>query len=434
MRLKRLVNLDIKNFDFLNNRLLKNILIVASGTGGAQFLAFLFVPIITRLYGPVQYGELGSFLSLVNIVLPIVTLGYAAAIILPKSERQAKGLLQLSLLIGICFAAVIYCITFLITHNYPNMASEYSFIYNYSFFLPCFVFFSAFHEVGQAFLQRLKKFKNIAICTLSHAFINYGGQALIGFFYPLSLTLILIHIFSIAMKSLLLVKISNVKVISGYNWKIIKFVAIKYKDFPLYRAPQLLINALSQSLPVLILTYFFSSAIVGYYTLARFTLAIPVSLLGRSVISVFYPHFNELFLQKKPVCRLLIKATFNLAVIGIIPFSIIIFFGPQLFVFVFGSEWNSAGVYASYLSIWLYFALVNLPCVSIIPVIKAQQWYLKYELLSLVLRAFAMLVTINYVKEPLVSVLVFSVVGVAVNCYLIFKVHNKAKTFDKNLQ
>ena len=418
--------------NIISNKLVRSIIVVASGTVGAQIIAFLFVPIITRLYGPVQYGELGAFLSLINIFLPIVTMGYGAAIVLPKTSRQVKGLIQLSFIISISFAFLIFMIGFVVIKNTNIIGDRYPIISDYLFIIPLLLLISAFNEVGLAFLQRLKKFKNIAASTVTHATINYGGQAFIGLFYPVSISLIFTHVMSLAIKSILVFRMGKIDIISGYNWKVISYVAIRYKDFPLYRAPQLLLNAFSQSVPVLILAYFFSPGVVGYYSLARFSLAVPISLLGRSVSSVFYPHFNELFLQRKPIYKVLAKATLNLACIGIIPFGTVIIYGSELFELVFGSDWSVAGSYAGYMSLWLYFALVNLPCVSIIPVIKAQSWYLKYEVCSLIFRALAMVITINYTKDAITAILIFSLVGVAVNSYLIFKIHSKAKVFDND--
>src|SRR5690625_5209746 len=63
----------------------------------------------------------------------------------------------------------------------------------------------------------------------------------------------------------------------------LKTLAYQHQDFPLYRAPQVTINAVSQSLPVLMLASFFGPATAGFYTLSRSVMAAPADLLGNSI-------------------------------------------------------------------------------------------------------------------------------------------------------
>src|SRR5690606_33706852 len=108
--------------------------------------------------------------------------------------------------------------------------------------------------------------------------------------------LISIHILAIAIRSALTSyigkKITDTSIKDNGKVITLRKVAYEYRDFPLYRAPQAVLNAASQSLPILMLTSFFSPSIAGFYTLTRTVLALPATLLGSSVQSVFYPHFN----------------------------------------------------------------------------------------------------------------------------------------------
>src|SRR5699024_8009724 len=91
----------------MKNRLIKfskkpfvrNVIILASGTAAAQIIAMALSPIITRLYGPEAYGLMGTFMAIVSIVAPIAALTYPIAIVLPKSDQDAKGIIRLSILI-----------------------------------------------------------------------------------------------------------------------------------------------------------------------------------------------------------------------------------------------------------------------------------------------------------------------------------------------
>src|SRR5699024_264533 len=78
---------------------IRNVVVLASGTAAAQMISMLLSPVITRLYGPEAYGLMGTFMAIITIMGPIAALTYPIAIVLPKKDSDARGLIKLSLLI-----------------------------------------------------------------------------------------------------------------------------------------------------------------------------------------------------------------------------------------------------------------------------------------------------------------------------------------------
>jgi len=159
-------------------------------------------------------------------------------------------------------------------------------------------------------------------------------------------------------------------------------LAIRHRDFPLLRTPQTLINALSQSLPILLLAGYFGASASGQYAIAIAVLGMPSGLIGGSVMSVFYPRINEAIRNGENARNLIIKTTIGMAVTGAVPFLIVIATGPFLFEFVFGEQWKTAGIYAQWLAPWLFFQYINKPAVSAIPALRLQGGLLTYEIFS----------------------------------------------------
>lgn len=415
------------------NRLVKSVLVVASGTAGAQAIGMAFIPFITRTYGPEVYGTLGAFIALTGILTTLVALTYPVAIVLPKSDDTAKGLVKLSILIAIGISLIVFIVLWLAggwIMPKLGVASLSGFIY----FIPLVMFLTACQNISQQWLVRKKAFKSIANISIVHSLINYGSQALVGIYAPLAGVLIGIHTLAIAIRSILTGYIGKKIIDTPANKKrkniSLKKVAYEYRDFPLYRAPQAVLSAASQSLPVLMLTAFFGPASAGFYALTRTALGLPSTLLGSSVQSVFYPHFNEAVLDKQKTLPLLIKATAVLAVIGIWPFILVILLGPFLFNFVFGQEWQQAGRYAQWLSIWLFFVLISRPAISAIPVFKMQRWFLGYEVISSAMRVASLILGFVLFSKDIVAVALYSVVGALIYFCLILKVFLSAKYFD----
>src|SRR5699024_6023368 len=90
----------------MKSTFVRNVFIMATGTAGAQAVTMALSPIVTRLYGPEAFGIMGTFTALTRIIIPVAALTYPIAIVLPKSDKNAKGLIKLSLYITLIIAAI----------------------------------------------------------------------------------------------------------------------------------------------------------------------------------------------------------------------------------------------------------------------------------------------------------------------------------------
>lgn len=404
------------------NRLIKSVLVVASGTAGAQAIGMAFVPFITRTYGPEVYGTLGAFIALTGVLTTLAALAYPVAIVLPKSDSKAKALVKLSLLIAATISLLVF-ITLWLAGDWILPKVGAASLMGFMFFIPLVMFFSACQDISQQWLIRKKAFRGIANISIAHSIINYGSQALAGLYAPLAGVLIGIHSFSIAVRSLLTGFVGRKLINKEDADKVpLKQVAYEYRDFPMYRAPQVVLNAASQSLPVLMLATFFGPAAAGFYTLTRTVLGLPSSLLATSVQNVFYPYFNEAVSEKKNAFYLLLRATIGLVIVGIWPFLIVIFLGPYLFGLLFGSEWVIAGEYAQWLSLWLFFNLINRPTISAIPILSMQKWFLKYEIFSLITRVASLFLGYLVFRSEISTIIIYSIASSLVSVMLLLKV------------
>lgn len=417
--IKRLSKLFKGNF-------VRNILIVASGTAGAQLIAMLAAPVITRLYGPESFGQLGIFTAVISILAPVAALTYPNAIVLPKSDNNAARLVKLSILIASVFSLLLFVLLFLLGGPILEFF-KLTIIEKYILLVPFALLFFSLYQVIQQWLIRQQQFKLTAkTAFLQSLFIN-SAQMGIGLYNPVATVLIVISTASHFLYSLMLYvgyKKSNV---TFNNEKLepdlsIRELFLKYRDFPIYRSPQVLINTISQSFPVIIIATFFGPVSAGFYTLAKTIMGIPSNLLGKSVSDVFYPKINQAFNDKQDVLSHLKRATKVLAIAGLVPFSVVILFGPLLFGFVFGSEWEVAGEYARWLAFWFYSMLCTTLCATILPVVDGQKFHLNFTILKTVLRVASVYAGYYMFKDELNTIIFYSFISTLVNVYFIFKV------------
>lgn len=426
----------IKNF--AKSKFIRNVAVVATGTAAAQAISMAFAPIITRLYGPEAYGLMGIFTSVVGVLSTVAALGYPTAIVLQKSEADARRMANLSLCIGVGMALLTTIALAYFGKRFLNLLNA-EVISAYIYLIPLAMLFSVITAVLGQWLIRENAFKLIARYRVLTAFLLSLVKSGFGFFYPTAMILIATNIIGGLLGTVLTfigwTRLSKEqrpeKPHDSIQSKSMRQLASQYRDFPLLRTPQNLINALSQSLPVLLLSIYFGAGSAGQYSIAIIVLGVPASLVGGSVMSVFYPRITEAIHKGEDARALIIKATVGMALIGAIPYLIIIFMGPLIFSFVFGEEWRTAGEYARWLSAWLFLQYVNKPAVSAIPALRLQGGLLVYELFSTGTKVLALFLGFVFFEDDVSAVALFSMFGVVAYLWLIFWVikhsHSSAK-------
>src|SRR5690606_28645592 len=99
--------------------------------------------------------------------------------------------------------------------------------------------------------------------------------------------------------------------------------------------------------------------------------------------------------------------------------AIVVLAGPTLFSWLRGSEWRTAGEFARFLVVWLAVAFVNIPSVSLIPLLEMQRWHASYEVIYLIAR-FLALVLGSRGGDAMGGIMWFAAVGVVFNLVLIY--------------
>ncbi|MFG6121496.1 lipopolysaccharide biosynthesis protein [Thalassobacillus sp. B23F22_16] len=419
---------------FSNKKFIRNVITVASGTAAAQAITMLFSPIITRLYGPENYGVMGTFIAIIAIVTPIAALTYPTAIVLPKSDNHAKGIVRLSLYITMAITIITAIVLFLFNQQIIELFNIET-ISPYLFLIPVAILLGGFLQVVEQWLIRTKQFRITAQVSVIQALIIHGGQAGLGYIHPVASVLVLFSAIKDGVKGSLMLLFSQkgeqrLSFIPKDKTSV-KKLAIYHKNFPLYRAPQVFLNATSQSLPILMLTTFFGPVSAGLYSIGRTVLNIPSTLIGKSVGDVFYPRISEAANKGENLTKLIKKATITLAVVGILPYSLVVLLGPWLFTFVFGQDWTIAGEYARWLSLWVFFMFINQPSIRALLVLNAQSFHLKFTVLTLITRVVALAIGYYFFSSDLLAIALFGISGAILNLLLIFITLKFSEKFDR---
>jgi len=411
------------------NTLLNNMLIIASGTAGAQLLTIMCSPVISRLYSPQAIGILGSFLALISILIPLASLSLPMALILPRTEQRVNRLVILSIYLTLVASLLSLIVMSLLPINLLG-AMQLDNVAWVPLVFSLYLLSTTIFELFTFWALRKGYFSINAKVVIIQSILTNGGKILAGIFIDRLDTLVLITVLSgmisitvyaFFMRKLIISACGTVKL----NRKIVKGLCFKYDDFIKYRTPQRLISGVNQSAPIILLAIFFDSTAAGFFTLCRSTLMLPVNLISKSVNDALYPKLAELNRQGKEIHLLMLKATLWLCLVGLVPLVLMLLLAPWLFHFIFGESWYRAGEYAQWFSIWLFFNFINRPSVAAIPILNLEKLLLLNSSLNffLVLAGFY----IGHTKgSDITAIALFSIFGILPQLIIIITSHISA--------
>lgn len=418
----------------VESRFVRNVLIVAGGTAAAQAIGVGFSPIVTRLYGPEVFGVVGIFMASVSAIGPLATLSYGMAVVLPPTDGEARALMRLSIYIGITVAALTLLIA-LFCHQ--AIAEVIGFTAPSALLLlaPAMILVSAVDQPLSQWLVRKKAFKPLSRIGVFDASAMGISKSVIGLAVATAPVLLLLNVIGRALHTLLLWCAARKTLAAhdvGEHGPMLKAVAVRYRDFPLFRAPQDWLTSVSLAMPPLLLAAFFGPATAGFFAIARTVLALPSSLISSAVGTVFLPRIVDAARCGDSLRPLVIKATTGLAIAGFIPFAVVISFGPSLFALAFGPDWMPAGEYARWLSVWLYFSFLNPPSCQVLVVSGLQGPFLIFQTVTETLRFGALAAGAYLIGSALAALALFSLVGCVANLWLIVWAITSCHTQTRN--
>jgi O-antigen/teichoic acid export membrane protein len=402
-------------------RFASDVLTLVGGTGIAQVVAIAVAPILSRIYSPSDFGILALFVSLSGILGAIACLRYEMSIMLPDSKKEADTQLILSIIVALLFSTIT-AIIFLLFKNPILQLFNAQELGNYVYLIPLFIFLQGMFLSLNFWNSRNKKFKNMSRARISASLSQAGtqiGAGGIGYVSGISLIIgsLVGKIFSVM--TLIHSSLKKGVYFRQINLENLSAGIRRYKKFPIIDTWSTLLNSLSWQLPVLLLSAFFNSAIVGFYSLGFRLLQMPMSFIGSSISQVFYQRASES--KKEGTLDVLAENVFRILVlIGLFPILILTLSGDAIFGVILGMEWVEAGVYVQILSIWGFIWFISSPLSTLYVVFEKQEFGLKYNTFNLITRALSLLIG-GYLGNVYVALGLFAISGIFVYGYLCLK-------------
>ncbi|MFA0823682.1 MAG: oligosaccharide flippase family protein [Methanomethylovorans sp.] len=401
-----------------------NVLKLVSGSLIAQLLGICLIPVITRLYSPEDFGILQLFTSISGIAAIIACFSYQLSIMLPKNDEESVNIFGLCIILLVITSTIIGII-FLVFANQISEILNSPQLSAYLFLIPIAVFLNGLLLIMNYWLSRRIRFGVIAAASVSNTIFNKLVQivATTGSISPFGL--ILGSILGNAAANIIM--LSEIKkelyLFKHISIKKIKELAIRYKKFPIYTSWSTFANEISRQVPSFMLAFFYSTNVVGYYSLAYLAVNLPMSMIGSAVSQVFFQKASEEKNRTGYVKQTVSEVHKRLMSLIIGPMILILIIGDNIFSFTFGPEWTIAGVYAKILIPWIFLMFLSSPLTTLFSILEIQEVGLIFDLGLLFLRLIVLYIGGIY-GNPYFTLLLYSLTG-AIFCgimnYIILK-------------
>jgi O-antigen/teichoic acid export membrane protein len=342
---------------FLGNRdtsaVFRGMATLALGSGLARVIGIVSIPILTRLYTPEDFGVMAVFVALVAILAPLLTLRYVLALPLPRHDGLAMNLMALS-------AGLMLIIGTLLAIGLALFAEPVLALMSMEVLAPWWwlivlaLIGSGTYEMLSLWATRRRAYKAIARTQVTQS--AAGAMVKIGFGAfgagPIGLLVGQVVAQSGGIGMLLRQFRNELRA----NWRHVRRsrlerVAIRHRGFPIYRLPSQFLLVFSQQAPLLLVAVFFDAATAGQFALALAVVAAPVGLFSGSIAKAYFAEIAQMAARPSALLQLS-KSVFKRVAMISVPLTIgVAILSPFAFPWIFGGEWQLAGLLAAILAI-----------------------------------------------------------------------------------
>lgn len=390
------------------------------GNSLAALFPILVAPFLTRIYTEEEFGIYTIFLSIVTIFCSFSTGRYDLAILESNTKSVVKHLAVLAFWLSIAISII----AFISLYSIGSLFSEFGNIQK----IESLIYLVPFAILGTSVLQtinyvlnREKEFTQMAINKTFRTGVGSFTQLGVGTigisFYGLAIGKFIGDLFAIVHGTIL---ISKREILSGTQFQLsrIKYVSKKYEKYLRINSFHSFINVSTTSSIPLILGYFFSESIVGFYGLSFSVCFLPVTLISQAVFQIFSREFSVRIDEGIEVFSYFKSTVFKLALVSFPIFVVLVFFGDNLFEIIFGENWSTSGRFAQILAPYLFSSFVVSPFAFVALRLNKHAHIFRVELANIILRISSIIIGSIYFNE-FIALVFFSISGLAVNVYLI---------------
>ena len=350
----------------------KSVAVLLTGTLIAQIIAYVVYSLVARAYYSAEdLAEFGIYTRVSGFVAAIATARYEQSLPIARQDLHAFYLYRLSFriaLVVLTATGIIGLVYFLLKPFDPG---------NFAFLVMTVAstYFAVWINLGTNWSIRKKAFSRISRQRVINSLVTNGLRWLFAVFSWGGLGIIFATLIGSFVSGLVFIReYFNIRrFYSGYAApKRLRVLSREYKQFPLVNLPHVLLDLGVDVIVALLITDLFGEKEFGFYSHSYAMVRLPLAIVGQSIGQVFYNKCSEMVNKGQSVLPLLLKTYKTLFLLAIIPFTLLFFYGEELFTFAFKEKFRESGRLSEIMAPWLMLNFILSP-VSGIPLIFGRQ-------------------------------------------------------------
>jgi lipopolysaccharide exporter len=367
------------------NSFLRRAGVLSGGSALGHLFTLAISPLLTRLYGPSDFGTLGLFTSYLAVAGCAVALQYETSIVSATNDRDATYLMLAATLLTIPTSVLAGgTLWILIRFSLLGFGGLNWYAPVCLSFVMCFV--GIFVSLRYWNLRK-HEFREVSRAVVTQSAARAFIQAAAGALHLHDAGLIFGETLGrgVGMGRMFTKVLPDLRVFaSQFEWSECRRVLWRNRKFPFLSLPSSLMDALCVSLALPMLIHLYGAASGGYYSLVWRAIALPSVLITLAVADTFHSQ-AAFFARERPhdILGLFARTSLTLLLIGLIPFTIFICWGQPLFRTIFGSQWATSGAIAALIAPWYLAQFVTNPVSRVVLVLNGQETKLAWDALCI---------------------------------------------------
>lgn len=392
----------------LGSRFVKSTSLLVGSTAISQVLGIAVLPLLTRLYSPEDFSVYAVFSAVLALITVVSCLRFEIAIPLPEERVEARSLIILSLLSSI-FVAIVVLVIIVVWGKQIHLFTQGRLV-GYLWILPVAGLLSGFYSTFQYWATRERDFMLLSKTRVAQALSGAGAQVGLGYIGITPFGLLMGQVLNVSAGALSLgrgcfradrnaeIQVSRERLQATFK---------AYENFPKYSTFEALCNSAAIQLPLLLIAAYAIGPEVGFLMLAMRLLSAPMSLIGKSVAQVYLSEAPA-YHQRSELKQFTLKVIWSLSKLGFLPALAAGVGAPFIVPFVFGADWERAGILIAWLTPCFFMQFLSAPVSMSLHITGNQKTALVLQVLGFFVRVGSVLLCGFYYERYLAEVYAIS--------------------------
>lgn len=396
-----------------------------------QVIHITALPFLSAAFSQTQIGAFFLFQALVAVGAIFISLQSEQAIVV-ESNVGSYTCFKKSLLIVSLLSLLVFVVSGGVEHVWELFAQK-STVSQWIGYLPLALFFAGSNNALEYLFTHEKRFRLISVLRIVrplsiygaifgfHFFTKYTENNLIAGFLAGSGLMLLLQVFVLIPNRLCWFNKHD------FLWSEFKAYFQKHKNILVFNTLSSGIVTASMQVPYIFIAAFYGENYSAWYGMAMRIVGMPLSLLGQSAGQVYFQKFSHIHSRRHSIYPIIKKLMVKLYSVGTGPMLLIFILVPTAFSLFLGKGWDEAAVLSRILLPWLFVLMVSAPVSRVISVLGIQLKTIFYDISLFVVRIAGLYFCAKAEMSFIVTMAVFSGVGVVFNIFFQFLILHQAK-------